>query len=104
MCSDQQHAELMQALARLAPAHTGPIDQDIMISDNNPWRMDYRSYKHVFMWLPSTLTLVMDDYGSGAVQAQVWINLGLRPGTSIKTSGQSTLTLVRLRFTDEEIP
>jgi len=81
-----------------------PVDLDIQVCDTKPWTMSYRGYRHVFMWLPLALTLNLGEYGTGPVQAQVWINLGLKPGTTLVTSGQATPTEIRLRFTNESIP
>jgi len=106
MCTEEQKAQeltLLQQIAKLLDSRT-PIDRTIQISDNAPWTMDYMGFKHVFLWLPAAYTLSIGEYGSGPVQAQVWVNLGLRPGTQLKTSGQSTLVPVILRFTDEEVP
>lgn len=106
MCSDDQHREKMDKLDGIAKllTHRDPYDQDIQISDAQKWPLDYKGYRHVFMWCPTALTLNLGLYGTGPVQAQVWVNLGLKPNTEIFTSGQTAPVTVRLRFTDEVIP
>ena len=103
MCDAPEMLKSLEKIEKLLTPRL-PIDKTIVINDNQPWVMDYREYKHVFMWLPQALTLVMGEYGSGPVQAQVWINVGLRPGTKITTSGQATSVPIVLRFTDEVVP
>lgn len=106
MCTDEQHSEKMAALGRIQKLlqNRDPFDMDIQISDSQGWPLDYHNRKHVFMWCPTTLTLNLGLYGTGLVQAQVWINLGIRPGIEIFTSGQASPVTVILRFTDEVIP
>ncbi len=89
-------------LAQKSPK--SPIDQTIMLSDGQGWQMDYRGRKHVFLWSPEATNLKLGEYGTGPIQAQVWINLGIRTGIKIFTSGQATPVPVVLRFTDEVIP
>lgn len=82
-----------------------PIDTSIFISATRPWIVDYRNRKHCFLWLPSVaLTLSFEDYGSGVVQPQNWVNLGMPTGIRILAPGQLTDTQILLRFTDEPIP
>lgn len=82
-----------------------PIDQTVYISSSQPWIVDRRGRKHAFLWIPGTaLTLSFEDYGSGVVNAQQWINLGFPVGIRMFAVGQSSPVQVLLRFTDEEIP
>jgi len=110
MCSDDQHAAHMSRLAGIKQElHTlisgrVPDWRIAMISDTQPWTMDYKGYKHVFLWIPgSPLTLNLGDFGTGLINNQQWINLGLPIGTNILTSGQATPVEIRLKFTDEVI-
>ena len=113
MCSEEQHQEKMAALTAiektLAALIKGRTPQDlpvIMIADTQPMALSYHDRKHVFLWIPSTagLTLSMGQFGTGFVPGQVWINLGVREGTQIKTVGQVTPTPIYLRCTDEVVP
>lgn len=82
-----------------------PIDQTVFVSSSQPWTVDRRNRKHVFLWIPgNALTLSFEDYGSGVVNAQQWINVGIPNGIKMLASGQSTAVQILLRFTDEEIP
>lgn len=103
MCDAPEMLKFLESIDKKLSLRT-PIDKTIMINDNQPWVVDYAGYRHIFMWLPSALTLIMGEYGSGPVQAQVWINLGLRPGTKITTSGQTSAVPIILRYTDEVVP
>lgn len=102
--------ELLKALDELkqilqpSPLKT-PTWQTIMISDTQGWQMDYKSFKHVYLWIPgSGLTLNLGEYGTGPVQAQVWVNLGIKPGVKIFTSGTANPVPVILKFSDEVVP
>lgn len=82
------------------------IDQTVQISATQPWVVDYHERQHVFMWLPgNALTLSFEDYGSGVVNPQNWVNLGVPTGIRVFapqiTSGT---TPIMLRFTDSIIP
>lgn len=99
MCSDSQHTEMMTALAALQDKQP---DYDLFqLSDTRDWKLDYRGYRYCYLWLPSSaLTLSFGDYGSGTVQPLQWVNLGFRPGTVIKTSGQANPVTIHLLFSD----
>lgn len=107
MCTQDQHNDEMTRLDAIEKLLTPkrPVDQNIQISSTEFWTVDYRGFKHVFLWLPTSQTLSFGDYGSGVVPAQVWTNLGLQPGTPMLAPNATSGTiLVKLRFTDEVIP
>lgn len=104
MCTDEQNQKLLDALSKLAPAKREPRFQTIMLSDIQGWSMDYYGYKHLYMWLPTALTLNLGEWGTGPVQAQVWINVGIKSGVKIFTSGQTTPVAIELKFSDEVVP
>src|SRR5690242_14063588 len=83
--------ELLQTkLLKIELQKREPIDQSVFISAQRPWIVDYRNRKHCFLWLPSTaLTLSFEDYGSGVVQPQTWVNLGIQPGIRVFAVGQA---------------
>jgi len=103
MCSDEQHQELIAQLKKLAPAPKEPYFLTVLISDSQGWQMDYRGYRHVYMWLPQALTLNLGEWGTGPVQAQVWISLGIKTGIRIMTSGTTNPVPVILKFSDEVV-
>lgn len=107
MCTEEQHREKMDTLARIEKAlkPRPPIDQSYQISDTQKIRIDYHDRKHAFIWIPgNTLTIDFGEYGVGTVQSQVWFNLGMRPGREIATSGQATTVDIIFRYTDEATP
>ena len=107
MCTDEQHKEKMDALHRIERllTHRAPQDTTVMISDTQPWKVDTRGYKHLFMWIPgASLTMNFGEYGSGPVQSQAWVNIGMHGGYDIVTVGQSSPVPIKLRFTNEVIP
>ena len=81
-----------------------PLDQTYQISAFAAYRVDYRERKHIYLWLPTAQTLSIEEYGSGLVAAQQWINIGIRAGSYIfapnVTSG--TITMI-VRCTDEQV-
>ena len=81
-----------------------PIDKTVYVSATKPWIFDYRNRKHVFLWLPSALTLSFEDYGSGVVNGQQWLNLAMPTGIRVLAPGQSSPAPMMLRFTDEVVP
>jgi len=105
MCTDEQHQDRLQVLKNiLKNLARDPVDIVININDNKPWTVDYQGYQHIFLWIPgNALSMNMGEYGTGTVAAQVWINLGFKAGTVIKTSGQTTNVPLILRFTNEVI-
>ena len=73
----------------------------IEISDFRDWKLDYRGYRYCYFWLPSAAyTLSFDEYGQGTVQPQVWTNLNMRPGTVIKTVGQTNPVAIQVAWSD----
>ena len=103
MCTESQHKEKIELLKDLVNGRP-PLDDHVTISSVKPWNVDYRERKHVFIWLPTTQTLSFEEYGTGPVQAQVWINLGMPAGIKMLAPNSSTLIDVMIRCTDEELP
>ena len=107
MCTDEQHRQKMQALKDIHDILIGrePIDSLVQISATQPYVVDYKERKHVFLWLPSSaITLKFEDYGSGTVQAQVWTNLGMPAGIKVTAPNNSSTTPIMVRCTDEDVP
>ena len=107
MCDSPELLKELEAIKKLlAPGQLKePNYQTIMLSDTQGWLMDYKGYKHVYLWIPgAALTLNLGEYGTGPVQAQVWVNLGLKLGIKIVTSGTTNPVPVILKFSDEVVP
>lgn len=83
-----------------------PIFLTVEISVSKPWIVDYQNRKHLFLWNPATsaITLSFEDYGSGPVASQQWINIGMPPGTRVLAPNNATNTPLLLVCTDEVIP
>lgn len=101
-------ASLELMLAKLTKAMLQarePIRQTVFLSATRPWIMEYRNRKHVFLWIPSTTTILsFEDYGTGPVQPQVWTNLAMPAGTRVFAPNNASDTQVMLLFTDEVLP
>ncbi len=82
-----------------------PIFSAVQLSSTMPYIIDYKERKHVYIWLPSSaLALSFEDYGSGTVQAQVWVNLGLPEGIRVFATNQTSgTTPLYIKCTDEVI-
>ena len=109
MNEDAQILEKIEALeasiARLKKEPLTPEDQMYMISATKAYVLDYKERKHLYMWLPtSSLTLSFEDYGSGVVQAQVWVNIGFPQGLQVLAPNNATNVPIFIRCTDEVIP
>jgi hypothetical protein len=103
MCTDKQHDEKIELLKKIDGRP--PIDDHIVVSSVRPWYVDYRERKHIFIWLPTTQTLSFEEFGSGTVQAQIWINIGMPAGIKMLAPNVTSGTIdVMIRCCDEELP
>lgn len=106
MCTEHEH-KLEQRLADIEKKleTRTPQDATAPISATLAWPLDYKERKHVYIWLNASATLSFGDYGSGNVQAQVWTNIGMRPGTPVLApNAGATPIILQIRCTDEIIP
>lgn len=104
MCSEQQHAAIMQAFDDLHDILVGrpPVDALVMISASQPFSLSYNDRKHIFVWSPNTITLTLEDLGQIAITQYVWTNISFKEGMKIyTTSGQTTAVPILVRCTDE---
>ena len=98
-------AELEASIAKLKKDPRTPEDQMYMVSATKAYVLDYKERSHIFLWLPtSSLTLSFEDYGSGVVQAQVWVNIGFPQGLQVLAPNNATNTPIFIRCTDEVMP
>src|SRR6266581_3632542 len=115
MPTDAQHDAYIGLLKSQHEAHIGllkkiadirePIDDTVSISSTSPYVVDYRNRKHIFIWLPATQTLSIEDYGTGTVQGQVWINIGIRAGVKIAAPNVTSGSVqMMVRCTDSGEP
>jgi hypothetical protein len=80
------------------------IDQTFQIGANTPFVVDYRQRKHIFIWSPTSISISVEDYGTGTIPAQQWINIGIKEGTQILAPAFTTSTTpLMVRWTDEVI-
>jgi hypothetical protein len=105
MCTEGEHKthKLLDTIRELIDGRP-PLDDHVVISSVKPWNVDYKERKHVFIWLPTTQTLSFEEYGTGTVQAQVWINLGMPHGIKVLAPSATGTVDMMIRCTDEEIP
>ena len=81
-----------------------PIDHDEQISASQAYVVDYKNRKHVYIWSPTTIQLSVEDFGTGTIQPQVWLNIGVPQGTRITApSVTGTTTYIKVRCTNELI-
>lgn len=81
-----------------------PIDQTIMIGANVPFVVDYKQRRHIYIWSPTSISLSIEDYGTGTIPAQQWINIGIKAGTSIFAPTFTTATTpLMIRWSDEGV-
>ena len=80
------------------------IDQTVQIGALTPYIVDYKQRAHIFIWSPTSISLSIEDYGTGTIPAQIWLNIGIRSGTSIFAPSFTTSTTpLMIRCTDEVI-
>jgi len=102
--TDIEILKCLEDIASSLKQEREPIDATVMVSNTQPYVVDYRNRKHIFVWFPTAQTISVDDYGTGPVQAQVWINLGLQQGTRLLITSVTAPTEIFIRCTDEIIP
>jgi len=81
------------------------LDQTIQIGSNTPFVVHYRDRDHIYIWSPTSIALSIEDYGQGNIPAQQWINIAIKPGTSIFAPGfiSPITTPLMIRWTDGEV-
>ena len=106
MCSEEQHRQMMVAMKEMHELLVGrpPLDSLIMISSTQPYIIDYRTRKHIFLWTATTLTLLLEDLGQVGATQYTWTNIGFSTGMKIYASGVTNPTAVFIRCTDETVP
>ncbi len=107
-----RHHETLDTLKQierllLSLARQEPIDRMVAISSTQPYVINYQERKHVYLWLPSSsLQLSFEDYGTGTVSAQIWVNLGMPQGIRVYAptiTAPGVTTPIYVRCTDEVI-
>jgi len=111
MCSDEQHKEKMEALARIEKAlgdirqNTAidtPIDQIYMVSATTPYTIDAKGKRHLFLWSATTLTLTLEDLGQITLTQYVWLNATFMQGLRVFASGQTANAAILARCTNDD--
>lgn len=109
MCDKDISLEQLDTLKQierllLSTASLPPEDQTIQLSATRPWEVDYRERKHIFLWVPSSTVISMEDYGSLTISATTWLNLGLPSGVRIFAPSASNTVPIMIRCTNEIVP
>ena len=80
------------------------IDQTYQISSSQAYIVDYKQRKHIYIWSPTAISLTIEDYGTGSIPAQQWINIGIRDGCFVTAPAvTSGTTPLMVRCTDEVV-
>ncbi len=111
MCTDQQHQEHLDALARIEKTFRNlletrpPVDVPMVaISATTAYILDYHNRKYVYVSSANSLTLTLEDLGTVSVSANALpILLPYPPGLRIFAQGQSSNVMIYIRCTDDLI-
>ncbi len=110
MSEQEFQQEVLRLLVKLNKSNDETVsgreqfDQTVMISATNPWQVDYRNRKHIYLWSGTGLTLSVEDIGAQTITANIWNDISHPHGTYLYAQGQATNVPVRIRQTDETLP
>lgn len=109
MCTEEQHQEKLALLhsinTRLAAIEgKNPIDATLLISTTQPYVVDFKNRKHIFVWSANALTFTIEDIGQIAVSANTWTNIGYQEGMRLVPQTTPNPVAIFVRATDESIP
>jgi hypothetical protein len=109
MCTEKEREEKMHLLReidkKLGTIEKKPaIDRTLMISTTQPYVVDFKNRKHLFVWSANALTILLEDLGTLAVAANTWTNIGYQEGMRLVPQSQPTTVPIFVRATDETIP
>ncbi len=109
MCSDEQHAQKMAALARIEKNQRiliegrTPQRQDYSISDTQGFHLDYKNRKHVFIYSDVPLVLQLTSHTYPVFQ-QIWTCLDfIEAGFKLFTVGTASPVRIKMCATDDMI-
>lgn len=68
-----------------------------------PWAIQYRNRKHIFMYAITTFTATIGELGSVTFTAGNWYNISFRAGIPITPTNPTSVTVL-FKFTDEIVP
>lgn len=99
--------ELRTLVEAMKEART-PIDTPYLISSVNPYVIDYKNRKHLFIYSPVALTLTIEDYTTTtgfSLAAMTWHTLDFQPGTRVYATNIAAASPVYMyiKATDEPI-
>lgn len=88
-----------------AQENSTPIDQYYAVSATQGFFLDFKGRRHLYLFSPSALTLVLPDIGGTlSITANTWNEISYHPGLQIfATSATTTPVLVLVRATDETL-
>ena len=68
-----------------------------------PYVINYKNRKHLFMYTPTSFTGTMQDLGTVSFVAGNWYNMSFRPGTTLTVTSVASVNVL-LKATDEIVP
>lgn len=97
-----EHNEIEKALSTLGDrlALRPSYDWTVMVSDTQPFILDYKHRLHVYAYAPVGVVLSLGELGTLTIPANAWTDISVKPGLRIATSGTATPTNLYLRATD----
>ena len=113
MCTEAQKERELQLLDRLERTLAGPVFSQkarepvgytcLVGNTQSSFFLDYKGFKHVYIWSSTTLHLNLQDIGTLLVTANTWTNCDFRQNTQLFTTDQSTALPIWVLCTDEVI-
>lgn len=81
-----------------------PIDSTIQISSTQPYIVDYKERKHLYLFSAVSLTLSLEDLGTMTVSPNVFTLIDFPQGYRLyATNITGTSTYIQVKATDEVI-
>lgn len=75
-------------------------DVDVALSSTQPYKLDYRGFKYLYVLSASVVTLTIEDIATITPVANQWCNISFMPGMRIFASSSSSLINVTIRATN----
>lgn len=93
---------LAKILAAILQEHH-PVNYVVNISSSCPFILDFKGYKHIFVYSTSSQNMTIDTVGTFTLPAATWTNLSFEQGTRI-VNDSSTMATLFVKCTNEVIP
>ena len=102
-----QQLDTLQQIERLLLAqttHPDEEDQSVLISSVNPYMVDYKGHKHVYLLSQVTAVLVSEDLVALTALANTWTDISLQQGSRLTyADGGTTGAKFTVRATDTRL-